>query len=88
MLEGRGVTPQRRVRQHFITLYCQSVVLRGKKPVFRRFIARLEEGLGRLLPPSEGSDMVLKQLAWENANTLCQELIRPIRKTGTRAKHV
>lgn len=33
--------------------------------------------------PSEGTDMLLKQLAWENANTLCQDLIRPIRKTGT-----
>ena len=35
-------------------------------------IARLEEALGRMLPPFEGSDILLKQLAWENANTLCQ----------------
>lgn len=28
-------------------------------------------------------EILLKQLAWENANALCQDLIRPIRKTGT-----
>lgn len=36
-----------------------------------------------MLPPSEGVDMLLKQLAWENANTLCKDLIRPVRKTGS-----
>lgn len=25
-----------------------------------------------MLPPSEGTEILLKQLAWENANTLCQ----------------
>ena len=34
-----------------------------------------------MLPPSKGTDILLKQLAWENANALCQDLIRPIRKT-------
>jgi hypothetical protein len=38
---------------------------------------------GSLLPPSEDSDILLKQLAWKNANTLFQELIRPTRKRGT-----
>lgn len=32
-------------------------------------------------------DMLLKQLARENANTLCQELIRPIRNTGCARPH-
>jgi hypothetical protein len=50
---------------------------------YEDFITRLEEPLGRMLPPSEGSDILLKLLAWKNANTLCQELIRPIRKTET-----
>lgn len=36
-----------------------------------------------MMPPGEGSDILLKQLAWENANALCQDLIRPVRKTGT-----
>jgi hypothetical protein len=37
----------------------------------------------RMLPPSEGTDVLIKQLAWENVNTLCQDLNRPIRKTSS-----
>jgi hypothetical protein len=38
---------------------------------------------GRILPPSEGTDILIKQLAWENMNTLCQVLNRPICKTSS-----
>jgi hypothetical protein len=41
------------------------------------------KGVGRMLPPSEGTDVLIKQLAWENVNTLCQDLNRPIRKTNS-----
>lgn len=54
-----------------------------QEEAYEEFIARLEEAIQRMLPPSEGTEMLLKQLAWENANTLCQDLIRPIRKTGS-----
>lgn len=47
------------------------------------FVARLEEVTNRMMPPSEGTEILLKQLAWEKANILCQDPIRPIRKTGT-----
>ncbi|XP_060232805.1 endogenous retrovirus group K member 5 Gag polyprotein-like [Meriones unguiculatus] len=50
--------------------------------LYQAFIARLEEAINRMLPPSEGTSLLLKQLAWENANALCKDLIRPIRKTG------
>lgn len=50
---------------------------------YQTFISRLEEAINRMMPPSEGTEILLKQLAWENANTLCQDLIRPIRKAGT-----
>jgi hypothetical protein len=33
--------------------------------LYEDFIDRLEEAPGRMLPPSEGSDILLKQLAWE-----------------------
>jgi hypothetical protein len=52
------------------------------------FIVRLEEALGRMLPPSEGSDILLKQFVCENDNTFFQELIRPIRKTGTMQDYI
>lgn len=49
---------------------------------YEGFIARLEDALGRMLPPSEVSDMLSKQTAWGKCQN-CQELIRSIRKTGT-----
>jgi hypothetical protein len=37
----------------------------------------------KMLPPSEGTVVLIIQLAWENVNTLCQNLNRPIRKTNS-----
>ena len=39
--------------------------------------------VGRMLSPSEGTDVLIKQLAWENMNTLWQDLNRPIHKTNS-----
>ena len=50
---------------------------------YEGFVARLEEAVSRMLPPSEGTDILIKQLAWENVNTLCQDLNRPICKTSS-----
>jgi hypothetical protein len=36
-----------------------------------------------MLPPSEGTDILIKQLAWEYLSTLCQDLNRPIHKTSS-----
>nr|XP_042133138.1 endogenous retrovirus group K member 113 Gag polyprotein-like [Peromyscus maniculatus bairdii] len=58
-------------------------IKQGTEESYPEYIARLEEAISRMLPPSEGTDILLKQLAWENANALCQDLIRPIRKTET-----
>ena len=46
-------------------------------------MVRLKEAVSRMLPSSDGTDILMKQLAWENSNTLCQDLIRPICKTGS-----
>lgn len=58
-------------------------IRQGTEETYQNFIARLEEAINRMMPPSEGTEILLKQLAWENANSLCQDLIRPLRKTGT-----
>ena len=50
---------------------------------YESFVARLEEAVSRMLPPSEGTDILIKQLAWEYVNTLCQDLNRPIHKTSS-----
>ncbi|XP_012590442.1 PREDICTED: endogenous retrovirus group K member 5 Gag polyprotein-like, partial [Condylura cristata] len=59
-----------------------ATIKQGLEKTYQDFVSRLEEAINRMLPPSEGTDILLKQLAWENANTLCQDLILPIRKTG------
>lgn len=65
----------------------QSTVLSGIRQKhdepYESFVARLEEAVSRMLPPSEGTDILIKQLAWENANSLCQDLIKPICRTGS-----
>ena len=59
-----------------------SVIKQGNEETYQEFFSRLKEAIHRMLPQSEGTEILLKQLAWENANTLCQDLIRPIKKTG------
>lgn len=59
-----------------------SGVRQSNEELYQTLVSRLEEAISRMLPPSEGTDILVKQLAWENANSLCQDLIRPIRKSG------
>ena len=56
--------------------------MRQKHGSYESFVARWEEAVSRMLPPLEGTDTLIKQLAWENSSTLCQDLIRPIHKPG------
>ena len=37
----------------------------------------------RVINNEEAADTLIEQLAFENANSTCQSLLRPIRKTGT-----
>ena len=53
----------------------------GHEKTYQSFVSQLEEAVFQMLPPSEETDILLKQLTWENANALYQDLIRPIRKT-------
>ena len=58
-------------------------IKQGNEESYETFVSRLEEAIHRMMPPGEGAKMLLKQLAWENANSLCQDLIRSVRKTGS-----
>lgn len=58
-------------------------IKQGNEESYTEFVSRLEEALNRMMPQGEGTEILLKQLAWENANALCQDLIRPIRRNGT-----
>ena len=41
------------------------------------------EGIHRVISSNEAADILIKQLAFENANSTCQAILRPIKKYGT-----
>lgn len=49
---------------------------------YEDFVARLQTAVNRLISNEEVATILLKQLAFEGANSVCQALLRPIRKTG------
>ena len=49
---------------------------------FEEFVARLTEAVERMVLSSEAKDIVLKQLAFENATPTCQSLLKTIKKSG------
>ena len=80
MLSGRGLKVSDKSLQEFYN-FVQKI-----SPWFPEEGSLTLEGwkqVGRVLPPLEGANILIKQLAWENANTSCQDLIRPICKTGS-----
>lgn len=50
---------------------------------YEDFVSRLLTEIKRVITDEEAANMLAKQLAFENANPVCQNLIRPIRKTGS-----
>ena len=52
-----------------------------EKP-YEDFISRLTEAVCSVLSNSEAAGILIKQLAFENANSTCQAILRPIKKLG------
>ncbi|XP_049551763.1 endogenous retrovirus group K member 5 Gag polyprotein-like [Orcinus orca] len=50
---------------------------------YEDFVSRLLTEIKRVITDEDAANMLAKQLAFENANPVCQNLIRPIRKTGS-----
>ncbi|XP_073649462.1 endogenous retrovirus group K member 5 Gag polyprotein [Tursiops truncatus] len=50
---------------------------------YEDFVSRLPAEIKRVIIDEDAATMLAKQLAFENANPVCQNLIRPIRKTGS-----
>ncbi|XP_026956181.1 endogenous retrovirus group K member 5 Gag polyprotein-like [Sagmatias obliquidens] len=50
---------------------------------YEDFVSRLLIEIKRVITDEDAANMLAKQLAFENANPVCQNLIRPIRKTGS-----
>ena len=47
------------------------------------FVARLKTAVERTIKSTEPAKIVLKQLAYENASSTCQALLRPVRSKGS-----
>lgn len=45
---------------------------------YEEFVAKLEENILKMITNPEVADILLKQLAFENAIPTCQALLRPI----------
>lgn len=50
---------------------------------FEEFLARLTEAVEKVIADPTAGTLLLKQLAFENANSTCKALIRPVGETGT-----
>ncbi|XP_032970406.1 endogenous retrovirus group K member 113 Gag polyprotein-like [Rhinolophus ferrumequinum] len=58
-------------------------IRQGADEPFQDFVSRLSTAAGRTFGSTVATQAFIKQLAYENANSACQAVIRPFRKKGT-----
>lgn len=63
-------------------------VVQGPDEPFQDFLSRLLQAAGRILGDSDAGLLLVKQLAFENANSACQAAIRPYRNEGGLSDYV
>lgn len=59
-----------------------SIVRQGPDELFQDFVSRLMKASNRLIGDTEAGKLIVKQLAFENANAICKVALRPFRKQG------
>ncbi|KAK1346040.1 hypothetical protein QTO34_008509 [Cnephaeus nilssonii] len=65
-----------------------SKIRQGPDEPFQDFVSRLLQTAGWLIGDGESGMLLVKQLAFENANTACQAAIRPFRKKGNLSDYI
>ncbi|XP_054436370.1 endogenous retrovirus group K member 6 Gag polyprotein-like [Pteronotus mesoamericanus] len=60
-----------------------SKIKQGPDEHFQDFVSRLLQAVVRVINDGEAGTLLVKQLAFENANTACQTLLRPFQKKGS-----
>jgi len=50
---------------------------------FEDFVSQLSEAVQRIISDSEAAKLLTKHLPFENANSTCQAILRPVRRTGS-----
>jgi hypothetical protein len=65
-----------------------SKIKQGPDEPYQDFVSHLWQAVGRLVVEGEAGMILVKQLAFKNANAACQTAIRPYRKKGTLADYI
>lgn len=59
-----------------------STIKQKPEEPFEEFLSQLKDSVEKIITNDEAAQIVIKQLTFENANTACQTLLRPIKRTG------
>lgn len=65
-----------------------SNIRQGPDELFQDFVSRLMQASNRLIGDSEAAQIIIKQLAFENANAICKAAIRPFKKQSNVADYI
>ncbi|KAL0622809.1 Gag polyprotein [Plecturocebus cupreus] len=65
-----------------------SKIRQGPDEPYQDFVSRLLQAIGRQVQDSEAGTLLVRQLAYENANAACQAAIRPWRKKGNLVDYI
>ncbi|XP_057644071.1 endogenous retrovirus group K member 5 Gag polyprotein-like [Chionomys nivalis] len=60
----------------------------GPDELFQDFVSRPTQASSKLIGDSEAAQIIIKQLAFENANAICKAAIRPFKKQGKVADYI
>ncbi|KAL0584532.1 Gag polyprotein [Plecturocebus cupreus] len=63
-------------------------IRQGPDEPFQEFVSRLLQAVTRQVGNDEASSLLVKQLAFENANTACQAAMRPYKRKGTLTDYI
>ena len=63
------------------TASLSNIKQKPKEP-YEDFVSRLIEGVHKIIPSEGAAEILIKQLKFENANSTCQAIFRPIRTSG------
>lgn len=58
-------------------------IIQGPEEPYQDFVARLLQAVDRVVGDPDAGSLLVKQLAFENANRICQEALRPYKKRGS-----
>lgn len=63
-------------------------IRQGPDELYQDFVSRLMEAASKLIGDGEAGTIIVRQLAFENANAACQAALRPFRHKGTLSDYV